>query len=408
MKKNVLFILVCLLSMGSMQVVKANTPAAKLDGTTMTIQYIGSVIDGYKFDFQWGDWKDQVTKIVFDESMKNSHPTSTKEWFKEFKKLTTIEHLDYLNTDKVTDMSYMFYRCEALTEVDVSKFNTDNVTNMSYMFYFCKNLKLIPTSSFDTRKVTNMDSMFGWCSSLQIAAVWNFNTANVTNMDNMFYYCGKITTIDAIGFDMSKVKSCYGMFRGCSNLKTITVSDNGNWSNLSNITSSNYMFLGCTSLVGWNGTTYNENNVDIEYARPDYSVEKGYFTKLNDVCGKPKISVSNLTQTGIRFDWDAETAGYIYQFHKVGEAWEDAHSASGSFRVYQNLKPSTEYEFRICTMCTHDVWSDWVTINFTTKSDEEGIEDVNSSEPAVKVLRNGVLYIQRNGKIYNAQGGLVK
>lgn len=36
------------------------------------------------------------------------------------------------------------------------------------------------------------------------------------------------------------------------------------------------------------------------------------------------------------------------------------------------------------------------------------IETVETSEKAVKVLRNGILYIEKNGKTYNAQGQLVK
>ena len=32
-------------------------------------------------------------------------------------------------------MSYMFSRCNSLTNIDLSNFNTQNVTNMSYMFY---------------------------------------------------------------------------------------------------------------------------------------------------------------------------------------------------------------------------------------------------------------------------------
>ena len=36
---------------------------------------------------------------------------------------------------KITDMSYMFYRCSSLSNLpDISKWNTNNVTNMSFMF----------------------------------------------------------------------------------------------------------------------------------------------------------------------------------------------------------------------------------------------------------------------------------
>ena len=35
----------------------------------------------------------------------------------------------------------MFFRCESLTNINLSNFNTDNVTNMSDMFYECESLK---------------------------------------------------------------------------------------------------------------------------------------------------------------------------------------------------------------------------------------------------------------------------
>ena len=34
-------------------------------------------------------------------------------------------------------MSYMFYECSSLKELNLSNFNTVNVTDMSYMFYIC-------------------------------------------------------------------------------------------------------------------------------------------------------------------------------------------------------------------------------------------------------------------------------
>ena len=57
--------------------------------------------------------------------------------------------------------------CSSLESIDLSKFNTDKVTNMSYMFYDCSSLKSIDLSKFNTDKVTDMDYMFYGCSSLK-------------------------------------------------------------------------------------------------------------------------------------------------------------------------------------------------------------------------------------------------
>ena len=51
----------------------------------------------------------------------------------------------------------LFYGLTYLQSVDLSSFNTEKVTNMIYMFYNCESLNL---SSLNTQNVTNMSYMF--------------------------------------------------------------------------------------------------------------------------------------------------------------------------------------------------------------------------------------------------------
>ena len=60
-------------------------------------------------------------------------------------------------------MSFMFYECKNLNNLDLSSFNTKNVTDMSHMFYYCNNLNNLDLSSFDTKNVTDMSSMLCGC-----------------------------------------------------------------------------------------------------------------------------------------------------------------------------------------------------------------------------------------------------
>jgi surface protein len=105
------------------------------DNETLTLYY-----DNQRASRGGGDWTlwncDKVKTVILDESMQDARPKSTKYWFCEFFALTEIQHLEYLNTSEVTDMSHMFY-CPSLTELDLSKFNTDKVTDMSRMFQSC-------------------------------------------------------------------------------------------------------------------------------------------------------------------------------------------------------------------------------------------------------------------------------
>ena len=236
-----------------------------------------------------------IKKVVFDASFANARPTSCCEWFNGCTDLTTIEGIEYLNTENVTDMSGMFWGCAALTTLDVSHFDTQNVTNMSYMFSDCSALTTLDVSNFNTQNVTNMYYMFSNCSALTTLDVSNFNTQNVTDMSGMFSDCRALTTLDVSNFNTQNVTDMSYMFYNCSALKTLDVS-NFDTQNVTDMSWMFYdckalttiyasdkfvttacekdenMFAGCANLVG--AVTYNENKVGKEMA--NYTT--GYFT----------------------------------------------------------------------------------------------------------------------------------
>ena len=165
-----------------------------------------------------------IVHIVFDKSFSTYTPTSLYKFFAKLTKLKTITGLEYLNTEKVTNMSYMFFNCSSLTSLDVTHFNTAKVTNMNRLFSYCSSLTSLDVTHFNTAKVTNMNSMFSSCSSLTSLDVTYFNTANVTGMNNMFYSCSALTTIYASdNFVTDKVEYSYNMFYDCTSLKGTTL-----------------------------------------------------------------------------------------------------------------------------------------------------------------------------------------
>ena len=236
-----------------------------------------------------------IKKVVFDASFANARPTSCYEWFYGCTHLTTIEGIEYLNTENVTNMSWMFSDCSALTTLDVSNFDTKNVTDMSGMFWVCAALTTLDVSHFDTQNVTNMNGMFCDCSALKTLDVSNFDTKNVTNMSGMFCDCSALTTLDVSNFDTKNVTNMNYMFSGCKALTTLDVSnfDTKNVTNMSDMFSDcpalttiyasdkfvttaceedENMFKDCTNLVG--AVPYDENKVGKEMA--NYAT--GYFT----------------------------------------------------------------------------------------------------------------------------------
>ena len=229
---------------------------------------------------QWygADWKENVTKAVFDASFADARPTTTRYWFEDFRNMTEIEGMEYLNTSEVKDMRRMFYRCNGLTSLDLTGFKTDNVTDMSYMFVNCYGLTSLDVTGFKTDNVTRMDYMFDGCSRLTSLDVTGFKTDNVTDMGYMFGYCFGLTSLDVTGFKTDNVTDMGGMFAECSGLTTIYCNDDWN----ADGRGSKEMFIGCTSLAGGAGTAYNKRKINATMAHPDAENNPGYFTRKDD------------------------------------------------------------------------------------------------------------------------------
>ena len=116
----------------------------------------------------WFYQRNKIKKVVFDASFANARPTSCFSWFRGCENLTTIEGIEYLNTENVENMSFMFRDCYALESLALSSFNTAKVTSMSHMFYICKALTTIYASDkFVTDQVTYGNNMFYGCEKLK-------------------------------------------------------------------------------------------------------------------------------------------------------------------------------------------------------------------------------------------------
>ena len=211
--------------------------------------------------------------VVFDESFKDVRPTSCYQWFGGSLGLKTIEGIENLNTEEVTNMSGMFNNCQSLTSLDLSSFNTAKVTNMDDMFISCSSLTSLDLSSFNTAKVVDMSCMFSGCYGLASLDLSSFNTAEVTNMSAMFGNCSALTSLDVSSFNTVKVTNMSAMFSDCSSLNKIYVS---NYFATSKVSSSDGMFYGCTSLKKGD-VSYDSNKIDHTMA----NCTSGYFTESN-------------------------------------------------------------------------------------------------------------------------------
>ena len=231
------------------------------DSETRTLTLSGNLTESDVSEIR--NYRDAKYVIALEGT---AFPSDCSSLFAGFENMRTID-LSGADTSKVTNMSSMFSSCFGLETIDLSSFDTSNVTNMNSMFA-CNDLKNLDLSSFDTSKVTDMNSMFseGWFEAIDISS---FNTGNVTDMQYMFYWN--------------------------ENLKTVYVGDS--W-DTSNVNISKGMFYDCGNIVGENGTTFNYQKTDKEYARVDTPETPGYFTYKSKNITKNKIKGASITLDG--------------------------------------------------------------------------------------------------------------
>lgn len=187
------------------------------------------------------EWLDVINEdvqiVIFNENFKNIKPKFTSHWFQGLINLKEIKNLNFLNTDEVEDMRFMFYKCSSLKNIDLSNFNTSKVKNFSYMFSFDESLENLDISSFSNQSV-----------------IWENKPFN--EFDNGYA----------------------SMFWGCNNLKTIYIGNS--WDETQKVLPmSGWLFADCPVLKGKKGSMPFDPEYDGIYARVDRGLEKpGYFT----------------------------------------------------------------------------------------------------------------------------------
>ena len=261
-----------------------------------------------------------IKKVIFDTSFANARPTSCYNWFYGCTDLTTIEGIEYLNTENVTNMSWMFSECSALTTLDVSNFDTKNVMEMSYMFGSCTKLKTLDVSSFNTQNVTDMNWMFSYCSVLTTLDLSNFDTKNVTDMSGMFSNCSALTTLDLSSFETQNVTDMSRMFKDCSALTTLDVSN----FDTQNVTDMSRMFNDCSALTTLDLSSFETQNVT------DMSRMFKSCSALTTIYASDKFVTTACEEDENMFAECANLVGAIpYDENKVGK--EMANYATGYF-----------------------------------------------------------------------------
>ena len=277
-------------------------------------------------DYQpWAKNSESITKVVFDDSFAEARPTTCHGWFFYLFNLTSIEGLENLHTDYVTNMRRMFSYCAALQKLDLSSLNTENVTDMRWMFAECMYLSDLNLKGLNTSNVRMMRDMFYSCKSLQTIDLSYLDFSNVENMDFMFEGAG-LTSISLKGFNTEKATSMYGLFRNCQDLVSADLSglDTQNVTNFSSI------FHYCYALQTVDMSEINTANVtDMSYLFRDCK-------ELTTVYVGEKFSTANVISTLDLFGNCAKIVGATsFDSSKTGVSM--ANYKTGYFKTYYKI-----------------------------------------------------------------------
>ena len=161
-------------------------------------------------------------------------------------------------------MTFTADTADVFIAVDLSGIDTSACIAMDLMIADCYKLTALDVSGFDTSKVVYFFSMFVHNKSMEVLDVSSFDTVNAENANYMFAHCEKLKTIyGSDKFTVEQAKSAEGMFDGC------------------------------TKLVGGNGTAYDADHINGEYARIDTADAPGYFTAKDAPEQPPVTTVTN-------------------------------------------------------------------------------------------------------------------
>ena len=182
-------------------------------------------ITNMSYMFGWDNWPHELISLPDISKWDTNKVNNMSYMFYNCKLLLTLPDISTWNTKNVTNMNSMFKKCISLSSLpDISKWDTRNVTGMRCMFNGNKYLLSLPNiSKWDVSKVTDMGFMFSDCNKLSsLSDISKWDTKNVTHMESIFYKCYKLSSLP----DISKWKTEYVtnmsfLFSDCNKLLSL-------------------------------------------------------------------------------------------------------------------------------------------------------------------------------------------
>lgn len=243
-------------------------------------------------------------------------PTVMSSMFYNCTNLVSINNIEDINTENVTNMVGLFYNCNKISSIDLSAWDVSNVTTINNLFVGCSNLSSLNLNNWDTSNMTDISNVFNNCSKLPqsfFSTLSNWNTSKVTSMYRTFRNCSLLTTMPS--FNMSnvtnttemfsnsgltnilpnilgnKIETAANMFSSCTSLDITGISD---WTTIfgtnNNLTNVSGLFSYCSNLK--NVGIHNVFSLVEDPFLPYYDVDE---TKLNNQLFKNCPNITNMS-----------------------------------------------------------------------------------------------------------------
>ena len=176
-----------------------------------------------KFPLQKGENK--ITLLISNDL------TNLSYMFYSCKTLQNINELKFLNTSKVTNFSNLFFGCSSLTHINSLRYwDVSNGKDFSYLFTGCNSLlNLSPLSTWNVKSGINFSYMFCLCSNLiDINPLKNWNVKNGRDYSYMFSGCFLLSDLTPIAkWNILNGNNFNGIFWQCKSL--ISLDDLKEW-----------------------------------------------------------------------------------------------------------------------------------------------------------------------------------
>jgi len=235
--------------------------------------------DDLNFNIGWSEYHSQIRSVVFEDEI---IPKSTVGWFANMNISENI-NLSYLNSSKITNMSYMFYSSKINGIVGTSSWDTSNVKKATFMFAGTTINSSLDLNNWNISNAIGIEYMFlaatingnlylnNWDISSAQKTVNIFyrtsvngnldlnylNASNVTDMSSMFYELNISGNLNLNNWDTRYVTNMKSMFYNATIDGNLKIS---NW-DTSNVEDMSYMFANVIGFDDLDLSSWNVSNV---------------------------------------------------------------------------------------------------------------------------------------------------